>query len=72
MIVVQCPPYSTFRVEFQNQTVQQLIQALKDEQQLEFRPDSYLVQDTSDGHTCAPDEHVVDNRLYHLSAWIRP
>lgn len=51
------------------ESTDELIQRIKDENQLEFRGNA-VMQDTHDGHTMASNEIVTDNRLYYLNVWV--
>jgi hypothetical protein len=72
MVIVQAPPRFTFQVDFSpGLTVGQMIQSLKDDNNLEFRS-YYTVQDTSQGRFCLDDEIVMDGRIYNLNTIIVP
>lgn len=70
MIFLQAPPYTTFVVDFvPGEPVYQMVQRVKDSYRLEFRG-NYTLRDTSQGTVLNGSEIAVDDRIYHLTAWI--
>lgn len=59
-------------IEFkEGETVGELIQRFKDENQIRFQPNTFSVLDTRTGRSVDDSEIVMDGRSYYLSAWIR-
>ena len=70
MIFVQAPPYTTFVLDFvPNEIASEMVQRIKDAYRLEFRG-NLILQYTSQNTILSGDETVVDDRIYHLTAWI--
>lgn len=69
-IIVQIGGYGTVPMEFQeNETVDQLLLRLKNQEHVSFRT-VWLFQETQTGRTMPADEILVDDRMYFLTVTI--
>lgn len=66
-MIVQIGGYGTVPMEFQeNETVDQLLLRLKDQEHVSFRT-VFQFQETQTGRTMPADEILLDERMYFLT-----
>jgi len=73
MIVINHESRSGRKLDFKpGETIAEMIVRYKNDFGISFVGGSYKVQDTIVGRDIPPEETVVDEREYYLTAWLTP